>query len=102
MRRGTTPTHTFDVDTDLRGAEVIYITYEQCGKTVLEKTIDDIETLGEEQISVKLTQEETLRFLDRSDAPVLIQVAARWPTGDTVRSNVIRTNVEAILKEGEI
>ena len=41
MRRGSTPTNVFDVDIDLRDATV-FVTYEQFGNIVLEKTGEDL------------------------------------------------------------
>ena len=38
MRRGTTPTHIFLTDIDLTDAEVIYLTYQMNGKTIMEKS----------------------------------------------------------------
>ncbi len=89
MRRGTTPTHVFHPDIDLTGAEVIYITYQQCEKTVLGKEIGDI-TVEADSLTVKLTQAETLRFRQNLDAAVKIQIRARWADGDAVASNVIQ------------
>ena len=41
MIRGTTPTNIFNVDVDLTTATAIYITYNQNGKTVFEKSLAD-------------------------------------------------------------
>lgn len=101
MRRGTTPTHTFCTDLDMTDAEVIYVTYQQNGKTVLEKTREDVEVDGNKVI-VKLTQEETLLFERRRDIPVRIQIRARWALGNAVASNIIETTAKEILKEGVI
>ena len=40
--RGTTPTNKFNVSMDLTEATVLYITYAQLGKTVIEKTLADV------------------------------------------------------------
>ncbi|MDO4619960.1 MAG: hypothetical protein Q4B09_04990 [Lachnospiraceae bacterium] len=60
MRRGSTPTHRFAVPIDLTGATV-YITYQQNGKTALEKTGSDL-IVTEQYIDVPLTQDDTLAF----------------------------------------
>lgn len=105
MYRGTTPTNTFRTTVDLSSAEVMYITYGQRGKTVVEKTKADIafDPAGEEpntySFSVSLTQEETLRF---SDTDVYIQVRARFPGETAIASKVIKTTVEKVLKDGVI
>ena len=68
MRRGTTPTHIFSTDLDLTAAEVIYITYQQECKNLLELTDDRI-TRDIDKVTVTLTQAETLAFAE--DQPVL-------------------------------
>lgn len=104
MRRGTTPTNTFDVDVELETADVIYITYKQNGHTVIEKTIDDITITPKEgdqpeTLSVELTQSETLRL---KSGEVSIQIRARFPDGTAVASNIMDVPVDVILKEGVI
>ena len=99
MRRGTTPTHIFNVDLDLTDAEVLFITYRQSGKTVVEKTIEDCEITTEE-IRVTLSQTDTLAF--SVNGQVEIQIRAKFPDGATVACQVIRTAANVILKEGVI
>lgn len=98
MKRGTTPTNIFNTDVDLRGSNV-YITYEQLGNTVLEKSGDDV-MVEEDKVTVTLTQEETLSFNDRY--PVYMQIRAIFPDGGAVASNIMKTEVGIILKEGAI
>lgn len=98
MRRGTTPTNTFDVDVDLRQASVMYITYAQKGRTVIEKEISDI-TIEEDKLTVTLTQKETLAL---STGEVEIQIRAKFPEGLAVESNIMKTTASRVLKEGEI
>lgn len=98
MIRGTTPINKFTTDTDLSNADKIYITYKQNGKTKVEKTKEDI-TFGEGFLQVKLSQEETLGFSERS---VDIQIRAKFLDGTAIASNIINTSVSKILKEGEI
>ena len=99
MRRGTTPTHIFKTSIDLTEAEVIFITYRQGNKNVLEKSREDL-IITEEQVSVKLTQEETLLF-SINDA-VKIQIRAKFADQSAIASNVITTKADVILKEGVI
>lgn len=61
MHRGTTPINIFRTDVDLTNASVLFITYKQNGKVVLEKTIDDVSIHGE-MVEVRLSQRETLLF----------------------------------------
>lgn len=99
MRRGTTPTNTFNTSVSLAEAEVIYITYQQKRQTVVEKTIDDI-TVTADALTVELTQEETLLFDDRYS--VSIQIRARFPDGSAIASNIMTVPVGKILKGGAI
>ena len=99
MRRGTTPTHIFKTSFDLTDAEVIFITYRQGNKNVMEKTGDDL-TVTAEEITTKLSQEETLKF--STSGSVEIQIRARFPDGSAIASQIIRTSANAILKEGVI
>lgn len=103
MRRGTTPTNTFSVDIDLTQAEVIYITYKQGPRTVIEKTKQDL-TITPKELSVRLTQRDTLQLKQAAvnNASVDIQIRVRFPDGDALASNIMHAPVEAILKDGEI
>lgn len=99
MRRGTTPTHTFTTDLDLTAAEVLFVTYKQQGKTIVEKDIGEV-MLEPEQISLELSQDDTLAFSTTGE--VQIQIRARFAGGEAVASNIIRVPAEAILKDGVI
>lgn len=99
MRRGTTPTHRFNTPIDFTNAETLYLTYKQGNKTVVEKSIDDVEITADE-LKVTLTQTETLGFNARLD--VEIQCRARFPDNKAVASNIIRCEASRILKEGVI
>lgn len=98
MTRGTTPIHVFLVDIDLTGATELYITYSQKGTVKIEKSIEDV-TIEPEQLTVTLTQEETLNLDVRSCD---IQIRAKLGDGSAVASNVIVTAVNPILKNGVI
>ena len=97
MKRGSTPTNTFTLDIDLRGATV-FITYEQDGVIVMEKTGEDL-TVGEKQIVLTLTQEETLAF---HPGKVLIQIRYIFPNGTADASDIIQTSFDRIIKDGVI
>lgn len=97
MRRGTTPTHRFTVDMDLRNATV-YVTYAQNGKVVLERSNDSI-NITENDISFTLTQEETLKF--KVGFPIQIQLRYVYK-GMAGATSIIKLPVETVLKEGVI
>lgn len=81
MIQGTTPTHKFNVDIDTSLLNEVRISYEQNGKIVLYKEKDDC-VIADNAITVKLTQEETLKF----DAPgsVRVQIHALTNGGDSL------------------
>ena len=97
MRRGTTPTNTFNVDVDLRGSTV-YIDYEQNGQIVLEKTGADLD-ISANKIEVTLSQADTLAF---KPGRVFIQIRYVTALGAADASNIISTTAERIIKDGEI
>lgn len=101
MYRGTTPTNTITVDTDLRGMTV-FVTYAQNGTVIFEKTNADI-TIEETQILVPLTQADTLALSARNKGETVnVQIRAINSAGVAIASNIMRTTAEAILKDGEI
>ena len=51
-------------------------------------------------ITVALTQAETLSL--NSSMPVRIQIRVKYDSGSAIASQIIRTNVLEILKDGEI
>ena len=63
MHRGTTPINIFRTDVDLTNASVLFITYKQNGKVILEKSIDEVK-IQNNIVSVYLSQKETLLFIE--------------------------------------
>lgn len=98
MRRGTTPTNTFTVDVDLTQAEVLYVTYKQNARTVIEKALADV-TVTAKAVTVELSQADTLKF---GKGEVEMQIRARLPDGSALASQIMTAPVEAVLKEGVI
>lgn len=99
MTRGTTPTNTFYTSVSLVGATV-YVTYEQNGVIVAEKTNADM-NIEDDYITVRLTQEDTLRFQSNCDS-VHIQIRYVRQDGTADASNIMKASVKKILKEGTI
>lgn len=100
MRRATTPTHTFTFPSDISVSEVdnALITYSQCGKTVLEKKLDDLEIDIEENMLTlpKMAQNETNLF-----APGKALVQAKVQIGDRIlESQLIWITVKPALNSG--
>lgn len=98
MYRGTTPTNVFRTDVDLENASVLFVSYKQNGKVVLEKSLEDV-SVKKTLVAVNLTQKETLLF---QDGIVTIQIRAKFPDNTAIASNLIRTTAEEIVKDGEI
>lgn len=99
MIRYTTPTHIFNVNLDFTRVDVIYVTYNQNGTNLVEKTKKDL-TITVDQITLTLSQEDTGKFV--IGEPVEIQIRARFYDGTAVASNIMRTTVERVLKGGVI
>ena len=98
MYRGTTPTNVFRTDVNLENASVLFVSYKQNGKVVLEKSLEDV-SIKKTLVTVNLTQKETLLF---QDGIVTIQIRAKFPDNTAIASNLIRTTAEEIVKDGEI
>lgn len=107
MIRGTTPTHTFTLPNDLKALTIsaLYITYAQYGKTVLEKTLEDVK-ITDGVIACTLTQADTLAFkaVDQYCGcdKVAIQVRMKTSDGTAMASDIMRIPVQDVLKDGEI
>ncbi|PRT78188.1 hypothetical protein C6A25_00820 [Streptococcus anginosus] len=98
MHRGTTPINIFRTDVDLTNASVLFITYKQNGKVILEKELSDVK-IQKEVVTVYLSQKETLLF---TEGIITIQIRAKFSDGSSIASSLIRTSAKGILKDGEI
>lgn len=96
--RGTTTEIQYSFDqVDVATITDCYLTLKQ-GSLVIEKTLADA-TVGENTLTWKLTQAETLRFNDKD----LIESQIRYKAnGEAYISKVGRTDSYRILKDGEI
>lgn len=99
MRRGTTPTIKATV-VGLQDVEIdeIYLTVKQLGVEI-EKSGSDIVVDGDE-ISVTLTQQETLSLAGGSSAAIQVRVLSK--NGTAYASNIVTVPVGEILKDGVI
>lgn len=121
--RGTTPYHSFIIPLEPEKIDKIYITYLQNNEVILDKSTTDItiEPVEEElenasmeepteftissQITLHLTQEDTLKFkfypaAERNIA--VIQVRVLTTDGEAYASNPVQERVFGVLKDGEI
>lgn len=95
MIRGTTPTHIFAVD-QINTSQIreLRITYQQMGRTLLEKTKKDVK-MDEHSIEFTLTQEETFKF--RAGYDISIQVKVLLLDGSVLASPIASVGIEKIL-----
>ena len=96
MFRGTTPTHTFTVPIESSKIKEVRVIYSQNDKSILIKKTEDA-TVNDNEIKVKLTQEETFKF--DCNAPVQIQIRVLTTSGDALLSNPITMTVGKCLDD---
>ena len=99
MIRGTTPLLEFAIPFDTSLLAEAYVTLSQKGVVLVDKPLAECKC-DADKLSVRLTQEETLKLED--DCTTEIQVRARTTSGDAIASAIIRENTERILKDGVI
>jgi hypothetical protein len=101
MYRGTTPTLTLELDTDVSLANLaeMWVTFKtptaEVNKTLSDVTIDDTN----KTIQVPLSQLDTLEINNRSCA---VQVRFKTAGGQAYATTISNIDVENILKEGVI
>jgi hypothetical protein len=96
MIKGTTPTHTFEIDTDTSLIKTIKITYSQNDKEILVKRTEHC-TIGDGIISTRLSQEDTFFFDDGS--LVTIQIRILTTGGDALGTEPILMSVRECLDD---
>jgi len=124
ITRGTTPYHSFVLPLTTADINQVYITYLQNGEIILDKTTEDITiadindeldnaTMNEEtgevipssEITLHLTQEDTLKFhfypaAERNIAVIQLRVLTN--DGEAYASEPIHERIFGVLKEGVI
>ena len=96
MIRGTTPTHTFQIPFNTNLVKEIRISYAQKDVVVVEKSTEDCKLDGM-NITVKLTQEETLRFSENVMAALQLRVLLN--DGNVLATPVMRLDVGELLQD---
>lgn len=99
MIRGTTPTLEFAIPFDTSVLSEAWVTLSQNNVVILNKELKDC-TCDDRKLSVRLTQEETLK-LD-CNCKTEIQIRAKTKEGDALASDIITVNTDRILKDGVI
>lgn len=99
MIRGTTPTITFNLPFAVSLIDKIWVTFSQFNAEVF-----TIENVGLEMkdltISVKLTQEQTLLLNHNFNVDIQLRILTK--NSEAMASNIIKTDIGRILKEGVI
>lgn len=91
MIRGTTPTHTFEIPLEVSYIADLRLSYAQGGEELITKNKTDV-TLEGQTITVKLTQEETLKF-DHSKSVAHVQLRVKTTDGVVLSSRIMNFNV---------
>lgn len=101
MYRGTTPKLTFTLSIAPSRFLKLYITAEQSGRVVFERTLDEVDKNDiTKSVSFRLTQDETLALSEK--AQIFMQARGVMTDGNAVASDIVTTGVSRILKEGAI
>lgn len=99
MIRGTTPTLRFTLPFGTEMIADAWVTFAQYNRVILDKHLSDCQCDGNDLI-VKLTQEDTLKFC--TERNVEIQIRIKDPAGNSIASNIMKEDVGRILKDGVI
>ena len=100
MRRGTTQPVEYEIPFRLDDIEDGYVTFTQCGTTVLEKNVwDDDVDVTDGRIGFTLSQEETLAL---PTGNIKMQIRLLLSDGRAVASYNMETTVDDIMKDGVI
>ena len=98
MYRGTTPTLTFKTNFNLDTIINLTIVFKQGGEIKLKKYLEDCEVDTENKnISVTLSETETIEFIPNKD--LHIQIRIRFEDGTVISSKVMTSYIDDILEE---
>ena len=98
MRRGTTPTHTFELPPELNGSLIAkaMVIYSQNDKEVFNKKTEDCD-IGDNYIRVTLSQEDTFKFSCKKNVEIQLRIVTH--DGKASTSDVIVRNVYKCLND---
>lgn len=99
MFRGTTPILQFNLPFSVSNISKLYITGKQYDVVVLEKDLSDC-ILNDTSVSLKLTQEETLKL--QPNRRITMQIRVKTHDGTALASQKFECDVKDILREGVI
>ena len=101
MIRGTTPTLEFALPFEVDLIAEAYVTISQNQSVVIDKSLSELTCAGK-TLTVKLSQEDTLKLQQSEFKPAEVQICVRMKSGDALASDIMRLHVGRILKEGVI
>lgn len=99
MRRGTTPTITFNLPFNVSTIKNCEVYFAQSDELKVTKAYEDC-TLSGTTLSVTLSQEDTLAFSD--DEKLEMQVRFVFTNGAVDATQIVKGKIGRILKDGEI
>lgn len=107
MYRGTTPTITINCDIDVSEFVTMWVTFrtQQLATYAPPKQVEVTKHLGDEVVTVSLTQADTLLLGSLSpdeDQQVEVQIRGRTEDGRAFASNIMTAPLSRILKDGVI
>lgn len=94
MIQGSTPKHTFKLPFDTSLIDKIRVTYAQNGIPLLTKEKEDC-TLEGDTVTIRLSQEETLKFDE--NARVQVQIKAKSTDEDVTISKILSIPLYPVL-----
>ena len=101
MIRGTTPTLEFTLPFEVDLIAEAYVTISQNQSVVIDKSLSELTCAGK-TLTVKLSQEDTLKLQQSEFKTAEIQVRVRTKVGEALASDIIAVYVGRILKDGVI
>lgn len=99
MIRGTTPRLEFELPFNADIVKELYVTFAQGARVVLDKAKHDC-TFDGNNVKLKLTQKDTLALVSGNNVDIQLRVLT--VNDDALASDIIRSSVSRILKDGEI
>ena len=97
MIPGTTPKHIFKIPLDASQIKTVHIAYAQQDELVLVKTESDCELNGN-TVTVKLSQEDTLKFNENTMAKVQLRIITT--ENESLATCIMAVSVGELLEDG--
>lgn len=99
MIRGTTPQLDFGLPFEVSFIKTVWVTFSQNNEEIFTLENEAL-TMNDACISVKLTQEQTLLLSQNNTVEIQIRILTN--ANNALASNIIKTSVGRILKDGVI